>query len=405
MRINTKLLRKVSYPSRKASLLVLLLAGCASSVDEPTLASGSRELDGRAVEDIAKDLGDPTTRDPDAEEKKAAYYPIVLMHGFNASADEEKSLTFYKVAQELAKDGHQVTMINVPPYNSLEQRANVASVQIIGVLNDFIKRHPQEPPRVNIIGHSMGGLDARWIASHISQDDQKIDRDYWRGKIASLTTISTPHRGSQIADEALDFFPAKTDGARNNIINALGDLWRSGFSDQSNRTSLVKALTDLSVAQAPTIARATPSRTDIFYQSFAAISQSDDDPSSEEQARIDRSQRAACGIILGSEQAPDARDELDSSLTVLSKWLGTAPNDGMVSVDSAKFPLEDGPTSRWHFRGCIRGDHLDVIGQPHHTGPTKTGFDHIRFYRNLAHDIARINEAQRGDQAQQGDGS
>ena len=41
---------------------------------------------------------------------------------------------------------------------------------------------------VNLIGHSMGGLDCRYLLSHIRPDDYKV---------LSLTTLATPHRGSQ----------------------------------------------------------------------------------------------------------------------------------------------------------------------------------------------------------------
>jgi triacylglycerol lipase len=55
-------------------------------------------------------------------------------------------------------------------------------------------------------------------------------------------------------------------------------------------------------------------------------------------------------------------------------------NDGMVTVDHAKWG---------EFRGCIPADHLDQVGQiKHDDADDSTGFDHIRFYRNLAFDLA-----------------
>src|SRR6185369_15695641 len=45
-------------------------------------------------------------------------------------------------------------------------------------------------PKVHIIGHSMGGLDAR----HMIVDKDMADR------VATLTTIGTPHHGSPVAD-------------------------------------------------------------------------------------------------------------------------------------------------------------------------------------------------------------
>ena len=48
--------------------------------------------------------------------------------------------------------------------------------------------------KVHIIGHSMGGLDAR----HMIVDKGMAD------KVASVTTIGTPHRGTVLADHVID---------------------------------------------------------------------------------------------------------------------------------------------------------------------------------------------------------
>lgn len=56
--------------------------------------------------------------------------------------------------------------------------------------------------KVNIIAHSMGGLDARHMLFN-DRDQGKIHE-----RIASLTTISTPHEGSPFADWGLQHFPS-----------------------------------------------------------------------------------------------------------------------------------------------------------------------------------------------------
>jgi triacylglycerol lipase len=48
-------------------------------------------------------------------------------------------------------------------------------------------------PKVHIIGHSMGGLDARAMIARLGMAD----------KVASLTTIGTPHHGTSFADVRL----------------------------------------------------------------------------------------------------------------------------------------------------------------------------------------------------------
>ena len=53
--------------------------------------------------------------------------------------------------------------------------------------------------KVNIIGHSKGGLDARYAISCLEME----------GKVASLTTIGTPHGGCKMVDHLLRKIPKK----------------------------------------------------------------------------------------------------------------------------------------------------------------------------------------------------
>ena len=58
-----------------------------------------------------------------------------------------------------------------------------------GELKRYIERHVPTGP-VHLIGHSMGGLDARFMISRLGMRD----------RVLSLTTVGTPHRGSPFAD-------------------------------------------------------------------------------------------------------------------------------------------------------------------------------------------------------------
>src|SRR5215469_10984999 len=53
--------------------------------------------------------------------------------------------------------------------------------------------------KVHIIAHSMGGLDSRYL---LSKNLLGLD-----GRVASLSTVSTPHRGSPVADLVLGLLP------------------------------------------------------------------------------------------------------------------------------------------------------------------------------------------------------
>src|SRR3954469_15769687 len=114
--------------------------------------------------------------------------PIVLAHGlfgFNQIGVGKLTLATYfrGIPEWLRAAGNRVFVTKVPSIAGVEARARRLGEQIL-------ESFPDEP--VHLIGHSMGGLDARMLLS---------DPD-WSRRILSLTTIGTPHLGSSIADFA-----------------------------------------------------------------------------------------------------------------------------------------------------------------------------------------------------------
>jgi triacylglycerol lipase len=122
--------------------------------------------------------------------------------------------------------GHAALFPLVPPTGTCESRARV--------LADAI--HQAYPAgAVHIIAHSMGGLDSRTL---IARNLQRLSNP---GRIASLTTLSTPHRGSPVADLLAGPRPRDRrrliyDGINQTIgllgvdIGALADLTTEGAS-------------------------------------------------------------------------------------------------------------------------------------------------------------------------------
>jgi triacylglycerol lipase len=114
--------------------------------------------------------------------------PIVLAHGlFGFNQIGLGRLTFASyfrgIPEWLRAAGNRVLVTKVPPIAGIEARARRLGEQVAAAF-------PDEP--VHLIGHSMGGLDARLLASDPA----------WAGRVLSLTTIGTPHLGSSIADFA-----------------------------------------------------------------------------------------------------------------------------------------------------------------------------------------------------------
>jgi triacylglycerol lipase len=114
--------------------------------------------------------------------------PIVLAHGlFGFDQIGLGRLTiasyFRGIPESLRAAGNRVLVTKVPPIAGIEARARRLGEQIATAF-------PDEP--VHLIGHSMGGLDARLLVSDPA----------WSRRVLSLTTIGTPHLGSSIADFA-----------------------------------------------------------------------------------------------------------------------------------------------------------------------------------------------------------
>lgn len=90
----------------------------------------------------------------------------------------------------LLKPDTPIITPSVPPTGSIPQRA--------AALAEAIAASAPKGQPVNIIAHSMGGLDARCMISSLTPSPSI--------RVASLTTIATPHRGSAFADHMLDRF-------------------------------------------------------------------------------------------------------------------------------------------------------------------------------------------------------
>src|SRR5579862_7002859 len=110
---------------------------------------------------------------------------IVLASGFLIPQQFAGINYFRGVKDRLEAAGHRVLAPLVPPLAKCEDRARKLAEASDATF-------PNDP--VHIIAHSMGGLDSRML----------IGRNFCglgeEGRILSLTTLSTPHQGSPVAD-------------------------------------------------------------------------------------------------------------------------------------------------------------------------------------------------------------
>jgi len=114
--------------------------------------------------------------------------PIVLAHGLfgfdRIGVGPITLATYFRGLPELLRAaGNRVLVSQVPPIAGVERRSRMLGRRIRATFGD-------EP--VHLIGHSMGGLDARAL----------LACEGCSGRVLSLTTVATPHLGSALADYA-----------------------------------------------------------------------------------------------------------------------------------------------------------------------------------------------------------
>ena len=110
--------------------------------------------------------------------------PVVLVHGlfgFDRIGIPGARFDYFRgIAKHLESLGCHAHAVRLPPYASVPARAKQLAAAIEAL--------PHE--RIDLIAHSLGGLDARYALAHLGLDK----------RVRSLVTVGTPHHGSPIAD-------------------------------------------------------------------------------------------------------------------------------------------------------------------------------------------------------------
>jgi triacylglycerol esterase/lipase EstA (alpha/beta hydrolase family) len=282
------------------------------------LRIGARnELSAQVVDDFGHRSEPAVVRIAQTGPPRGTRYPLVLAHGFGASREVLGILPYWwRVREELEAHGFEVFEDDVSPIHSVEHRA--------AQLREQINRYTSG--RVNLIGHSMGGLDSRYLISRLGFGE----------RVVSLTTLSTPHHGSPVADAALEAAGPQAYAAAELLFRYMG------YSLAAARALSVRgAATEFNPS--------TPDDPRVAYFSYGGIA----DP-------LGRT---------GNHVAP----YLVATWAFIYSCEGD--NDGFVSVSS----------SRWgEYLGTLRADHYDEVGQ---VMGLSEQFDHLAFFRRLAEDL------------------
>ena len=114
-------------------------------------------------------------------------HPVVLMHGFGALANVGGRGLLHDEAMHLRGRGVAAYAPHVNPYDTVAVRSAAWAERLDRVLRET------GAERLNLVAFSSGGLDARWLARDPA----------WAGRIASVVTLATPHRGTALAQYVL----------------------------------------------------------------------------------------------------------------------------------------------------------------------------------------------------------
>lgn len=299
--------------SRALPFIALLAAGCATA---PTIQHGNRE------------------------------YPIVLIHGLSGFRSVAGVDYFFEVPQTLKNQGFEVFVTATPPWAPVGMRSAYLTKQLKEILRTTGAR------KLHLVAHSMGGLDAR----------ESIHDGELAPFIATLTTIGTPHRGSEVADSWYGARFAAFDGPRDMAANMYAAIVGSpaGFNDSA------ASVLSLSTKEAEEFNRKYPDDARVQYFSFAGRTLGHDGKGFCDDA-----------LLANPEQKDFPPPNMIGTALLLSGRDPAHPiaNDGMVTV----------PSARWGtFIGCLPANHMKLVGHPVQKDTAVAGWDHLAFYVRLA---------------------
>jgi triacylglycerol lipase len=259
-------------------------------------------------------------------------YPILLMHGLGGTDAYWETDYFYRVQDVMGPMGYALHAPSVTSFSNTELRGLEWEDHLLDLVDSGAGR------RFNIIAHSQGGIDARYLVSGLGQAD----------RIASVVSVGTPHHGTPLADLLTGLMD---DGVVDPYwIDVGADAMTELFGLGGSNTSLAAALGSLTTEALSDFNVQYPNHPDVYYASWAGFS---------------------CGALDFSCQKDCAGEVVDPLLATshFILWLLGERNDGMSPTDSAIWG---------DYRGELWADHIDQVGLWADTG--SDAFNHIDFY-------------------------
>lgn len=270
-------------------------------------------------------------------ERETTRFPVVFVHGWTGFEAIGPITYFYGIAVQLEELGFPLEIAVLDPYN----HTLVRSGQLGDQIDDFLLFNRAR--KVDLIGHSQGGVDSRAVVSTHGYGD----------RVSAVVTIASPHRGTYITDLALGLAPGPIEDALGLLLNFVGAVTAQQKSDA------IESFHSLSEA----------------YMQGTFNPNNPDDPRVKYISYTGRT-CDALGFLDPDKNCLDLVHPLIGwGYTLLDGARGD--NDGLVTVESAKWG---------EYRGEMIADHLNEVGQL--AGVTDPKFDHYQWYKQLVRDLA-----------------
>ena len=236
-------------------------------------------------------------------------YPVLFVHGMGFR-DHKRVCYWGRIPKIFESAGCRVFFGNQDSNAAIETNAGHIAKRI----DEIIKETGAE--KINIIAHSKGGLDSRYAISVLGKGN----------KIASLTTISTPHHGSRTVDKLMKI---------PKFIIKFGcffaDCWFRLLGDKKPNT--YSAIRSFTTEEAKKFNSAVLDVEGIYYQSYAFVMKK---PSSD------------CFLCLTNAFVNEIEGE----------------NDGLLTPSSAKWGDFKGVYRGAENRGISHCDEVDMRRKP-----------------------------------------
>lgn len=254
-------------------------------------------------------------------------YPIVMVHGVGFR-DMRWFNYWGRIPRELVENGATIYYGHQEGWAVMEDNAAIIKEKIEAILEET------KCEKVNIIAHSKGGLDSRYCISALGMAD----------KVASLTTICTPHRGSKMVP-FLQKLPKWLFGF---VCLCIDDMFRL-YGDK--RPDTYHTALQLSPEFCKGFNEKCKDAPQVYYQSFTSVMR-----------------RGYGNSLLGIPY-------------LVMKKLSGPNNDGLVEEESAKWGHYKGAFCPGGWRGVSHGDMIDLHRKDY------KGFDVIEVYVEIVKEL------------------